>query len=130
MREEARTEIGESMRDAIAVLKELLNDPEISPFTRMHCAKTLLEFGGIADEMDEIAVDHNADFMDFLRHVTQSPSVAASVRDLEPLPSGLLPPELEKFAAERPRDPSSDRPDMPPPRGLGSRTPETHDPTA
>ena len=130
MREEARTEIGESMPDAIAILKELMLDPKTPPFTRMHCAKTLLEFGGIADEMDEITVDHNGELIDFLKHVTQSRSVADRVHDLEPLPSGLLPPQLQELAAERPGDPSLDRPDMSPPRGPASRAPETHDPNA
>jgi hypothetical protein len=130
MREEARTEIGELMPDAIAILKELMLDPETPPFTRMHCAKTLLEFGGVADETDEITVDHNAEFLDYLKHLDPSRSVAARVRDIEPLPSGLLPPQLQELATERPREPLLDRPDMPPLRGPASRAPKTHDPTA
>jgi hypothetical protein len=102
MREEARTEIGELMSDAIAVLQELMLDPKIPPFTRMHCAKTLLEFGGIADESEEIIVDQNDDFLDFLKHLDPSRSVAARVRDIEPLASGLLPPQLQELTAERP----------------------------
>jgi hypothetical protein len=127
MREEARTEIGESMRDAIAVLKELMLDPKTPAFTRMNSAKALLEFGGIADEMEEITVDQNDEFIDFLKHLDPSRSVAARVRDLEPLPSGLLPPQLQELATELPTDPSLDRPDMPPPRGPTARAPETHD---
>jgi hypothetical protein len=67
----------------------------------MHCARALLEFGGIADETEEITVDHNAEFLDFLKHLDLSRSVAARVRDIEPLPSGLLPPQLQELAAER-----------------------------
>jgi len=106
MREEARTEIGELMSDAIAVLQELMLDPKTPAFTRMHCARALLEFGGIANEMEEITVDQNDEFMDFLKHLDPSRSVAARVRDIEPLPSGLLPPQLQEFTTELSGDPS------------------------
>ncbi len=130
MREEARTEISELVSDAIAVLKELMLDPKTPAFTRMQCARALLEFGGIADERDEITVDQNGELIDFLKQLDPSRSVAARVRDLEPLASGLLPPQLQELAAERPGDPSPDRPDMPPLREPASGAPETHDPHA
>jgi hypothetical protein len=97
MREETRTLIVEATGDAVEVLTALMLDPKIPAFTRMHCAKALLEFGGIADETDEITVDHNGELMDFLKHVNQSRSVVPWILDLEPQPSGLLPPQLQEL---------------------------------
>jgi hypothetical protein len=105
LREETRTLITEATRHAVDVLVTLMLDPQTPPFTRMHCAKALLEFGGIADEHDEITVDHNGELMDFLKHVNQSRSVAPWILDLEPQPSGLLPPQLQALTRERPGDP-------------------------
>jgi hypothetical protein len=118
MREETRTLIAELTGQAVDVLRDLMLDPTIPAFTRMHCAKALLEFGGIADEMEEFTVDHNAEFLDFLKHLDQSGSIAARVRDLEPLASGLLPPELQELVAERP--------ETTPPREPALRAPDTH----
>jgi hypothetical protein len=102
MREETRTRITEVTGQAVDVLIQLMLDPTVPAFTRMHCAKALLEFGGVADENDEITVDQKDELMDFLKLHKQSRSVAARVRDLEPQPSGLLPPQLQELTAERP----------------------------
>jgi hypothetical protein len=102
MREETRTRIAELTGPAVDVLVELMLDPQIPPFTRMNCAKSLLEFGGIADEIEEITVDQQDELMEFLKQAKQSRSVAAKVRDIEPLPSGLLPPELREVTADLP----------------------------
>jgi hypothetical protein len=102
MREESRTLIAERTGQAVDVLLELMLDPKTPAFTRMHCARTLLEFGGIADESDEITVAQNDELIDFLKHLDTSPSGAASLLDIEPLPSGLLPPQLRVVTAEPP----------------------------
>src|SRR5215204_3547766 len=102
MREETRTLIAEATGDAVDVLISLMLDPEVPAFTRMHCAKTLLELAGIADEMEETTVDQNNELMDFLKQSKQSRSVVDKVRDIEPLASGLLPPQLQEVMADRP----------------------------
>src|SRR5215207_2697361 len=57
MREETRTLIAEVTGQAVDVLISLMLDPTTPAFTRLHCARTLLEFGGIGDEIEEITVD-------------------------------------------------------------------------
>src|SRR5215203_5864265 len=59
MREETRTLIAEVTGQAVDVLISLMLDPTTPAFTRLHCARTLLEFGGIGDEIEEITVDQN-----------------------------------------------------------------------
>src|SRR5829696_4971355 len=71
MREETRTRITEVTGQAVDVLMALMLDPTTPAFTRMHCAKALLEFGGIADENEEITVDHNGELIDFLKQHKQ-----------------------------------------------------------
>jgi hypothetical protein len=105
MREETRTLITEATGDAVDVLIELLLDPKTPAFTRLHCARTLLEFGGVADEMEEITVDQNDEFVAFLKQHKQSRSVVSRVLDIEPLASGLLPPALQEVTADLPGDP-------------------------
>jgi hypothetical protein len=127
MREETRTRIAEAAEDAVDVLIELMLDPQIPPFTRMQSAKALLEFGGIADELEEITVDQNDELMAFLKQAKRSSSVVPRLLDIEPLPSGLLPPALQEAMAELPGEPSLDRSN----RLLGepaSRPPELHRP--
>lgn len=130
LREETRTGIVELTGPAVDVLAELMLDPKTPAFTRMHCARTLLEFGGIADESEEITVDQHDELMAFLKQLDRSRSVASSVLDIEPLPSGLLPPQLQEARAELPADPSLDQPDLPLARKPASPAPETHDPGA
>src|SRR5215207_5854776 len=65
LREETRTRIAELTGPAVEVLTNLMLDPNIPPFTRMQSAKALLEFGGIADEIEESAVDQNDELLTF-----------------------------------------------------------------
>ena len=102
MREETRTRIAELTGQAVGILRELMLDPTTPAFTRMQCAKTLLEFGGIADEMEESTVDQNDEFVDFLKHLVQSRSVVSRILDVEPLPSGRLPPQLQEVGGQLP----------------------------
>ena len=99
LREEARTRIAELAGQAVDVLTTLMLDPKTPAFTRMHCAKALLEFGGIADESEELTVDQNGELIDFLKLLQTSRSHVSSVLDIEPLPSGLLPPQLREGTA-------------------------------
>ena len=129
MREETRTLIIEVTGQAVDVLIQLMLDPTVPAFTRMHCAKTLLEFGGVADEMEEIAVDQHDELMTFLTQAKRSRSVVDTVLAIEPLASGLLPPQLREGMTELPGDPSQDRPVMLP-WERASRALETQDPVA
>lgn len=94
LREETRSDIAEIASKAVGVLTELALNDKVQPFTRMNAAKTLLEFSGVADELEEIKVDQNDELLTFLKQAKASRSVVATVMDIEPLPSGLLPPEL------------------------------------
>src|SRR5215204_3706491 len=129
MREETRTRIIEVTGQAVDILIALMLDPTVPAFARMHCAKTLLEFGGIADEIEEIAVDQHDELMTFLKQAKRSRSVVDTVLAIEPLASGLLPPQLREVMTERPGDPSPVRPVMRP-WERASRAPETQDPAA
>jgi hypothetical protein len=100
MREESRTEINEAIPDAIAVLSELMSDPSVSSFTRMNSAKALLEFSGVADEIEETKVDQHDELLEFLKKVEKRPTMEAGLLDIQVLDGGLIPPQLSGSIAD------------------------------
>jgi hypothetical protein len=99
LREETRTQIVEVAGQAVEILVELMRNPQTPAFTRFNCDKTLLEMVGIDEEIEEIQVDKNDEFMAFLKERQRTPSLVATLMDLEPLDGGLLPPQLQALTA-------------------------------
>jgi hypothetical protein len=99
LRDEVRTQITAVAGQAVDILVQLMVDPETPPFTRFHCAKALLEFAGIADELEERPVDQHDELIDFLRKQHQARAGRATILDVAPLDSGLLPPQMSERTA-------------------------------
>jgi hypothetical protein len=98
MREEGRTEIGESIKGAVEVLNELAHDKSVTAFTRMSSARALLEFSGVDQEIEETKVDQHDELLEFLKQVEKRPSISAKIMDIPVLDGGLLPPEISGLA--------------------------------
>ena len=103
MREETRSDMTGVSQDAKEVLKELMHTAR-SEFVRFSSAKTLLDYTGIDQEIEERGLDQKDEILTFLKKVEQHTKDKDRLRDagidpdtiidVEAKEGGLLPDEI------------------------------------